>query len=119
MKLVWKLSALAMLLIVAAAPVMACLAPDARLTDEERECCREMAGQCDEMPSSHSCCQPTVTSEHQSFLVAQHHFQPELSLVSMLLDVDADSEGRSVLLNADIPRHPPPEPSTLQLSLRI
>src|SRR6267142_2275544 len=105
MKVVCKLLALAMVFIVWGAPVMACLAPDARLTDEERECCREMAGQCDEMPSSHSCCQPTVTSEHQSFLVAQHHFQPELSLVSTLLDVDADSEDRSVLLSADIPHH--------------
>jgi len=39
---------------------MACLLPDTAMTDEERECCRQMAGNCEEMPSSHSCCQPTV-----------------------------------------------------------
>jgi len=89
------------------------------MTEQEQECCREMAGQCDQMPSSHSCCQPTVTSEHQSFLAAQHQSQHELSIVSLVLDIAAHNEGRLALLNADIPRHPPPEPSTLHLSLRI
>jgi hypothetical protein len=39
---------------------MACLLPDSALTAEERECCRQMAGECGEMPSSHSCCKTTV-----------------------------------------------------------
>jgi hypothetical protein len=43
-----------------ASPVMACLVADSALTDEERECCRQMAGNCDQMPASHSCCQTTV-----------------------------------------------------------
>jgi hypothetical protein len=43
-----------------ASPVMACLLPSQALTDEERECCRQMAGNCDETPSSHSCCQAII-----------------------------------------------------------
>jgi len=43
-----------------AAPVMACMLPDSSLTDEERDCCQQMAGDCGQMPASHSCCQITV-----------------------------------------------------------
>src|SRR5713226_7935297 len=57
---VGKLAALLLTLSIFASPLMACLLPDTAMTDEERECCRQMAGNCEEMPSSHSCCQPTV-----------------------------------------------------------
>jgi hypothetical protein len=47
-----------------ASPLMACMLPDATLTQEERECCRQMAGDCGEMnmdmPASHSCCKVTM-----------------------------------------------------------
>jgi len=57
---VGKLAALLLTLSIFASPLMACLLPDTAMTDEERECCRQMAGNCEEMPSSHSCCQPKV-----------------------------------------------------------
>jgi hypothetical protein len=45
-------------------PIMACVVPDAQLTAEEKQCCKEMGGGCqpDEsgMPMSHSCCKTTV-----------------------------------------------------------
>ena len=55
-----KLAVLVLALSLFASPVMACFATDNALTDEERNCCQEMAGQCDQMPSSHSCCQTTI-----------------------------------------------------------
>ena len=60
MKSVCKLAALVLALSVFASPLVACLQPDATLTNEERECCRKMAGECGKMPTSHSCCKTTV-----------------------------------------------------------
>lgn len=43
---------------------MACVVPDAQLTAEEKQCCKEMGGACQPdqsgMPMSHPCCKPTV-----------------------------------------------------------
>jgi hypothetical protein len=43
---------------------MACVAPDAQLTAEEKQCCKEMGGGCQPgesgMPMSHSCCKASV-----------------------------------------------------------
>ena len=57
-----KLGAIVLLLAWGAVPAMACLLPNAMLTTEENQCCREMAGQCGDMgmPASHSCCQKVV-----------------------------------------------------------
>jgi hypothetical protein len=45
-------------------PIMACVVPDAQLTPEEKQCCKEMGGGCQPdqsgMPMSHSCCKTTV-----------------------------------------------------------
>ena len=43
---------------------MACVVPDAQLTAEEKQCCKEMGGGCQPnesgMPMSHSCCRTSV-----------------------------------------------------------
>jgi len=43
---------------------MACVVPDAQLTAEEKQCCKEMSGGCQpgdsDMPMSHSCCKTSV-----------------------------------------------------------
>lgn len=67
MKLVGKFAVLVLALSLFASPLMACLLPDSTLTDEERECCRHMAGDCGEMPSSHSCCQ-TIVKDSDPYL---------------------------------------------------
>lgn len=48
------------------APVLACLAPGEPLSPAEKECCKEMAGECGraDMPTSHSCCKPVVRPQH-------------------------------------------------------
>jgi hypothetical protein len=49
-------------------PIMACVVPDAQLTPEEKQCCKEMGGGCQPdqsgMPMSHSCCKTTVQSRN-------------------------------------------------------
>jgi hypothetical protein len=50
-----------LLLVSCVAPAMACMAPDAEMTVEERACCRMMKSDCGqmEMPASHDCCKKT------------------------------------------------------------
>lgn len=60
MKTFGKFAVLLLALSLFASPVMACLSPDIFLTDEERDCCQQMAGDCSQMPASHSCCQMTI-----------------------------------------------------------
>ncbi len=49
-------------------PIMACAVRDAQLTADERQCCKEMGGDCRQgasgMPMSHSCCQTSVQPPH-------------------------------------------------------
>jgi hypothetical protein len=49
---------------------MACKAPDAQMTAEERACCRMMKNQCGqmEMAASHDCCKKAPGSIHDSAL---------------------------------------------------
>ena len=53
-----KLAVLVVVMSVWASPLMACMIPASLLTDEERECCKNMADDCGhmDMPASHSCC---------------------------------------------------------------
>jgi hypothetical protein len=60
-----QFGALLLLLVSCVAPTMACLAPDAQMTTEERACCRMMKNQCGQMgmSASHGCCKkaPSVS----------------------------------------------------------
>jgi len=58
-----QFASIALSVIVFALPLSACLTPAAQMSKEQRECCQEMAGQCETsvMPSSHSCCQHPVS----------------------------------------------------------
>jgi hypothetical protein len=65
-----KLAVLVLVVSVWASPLMACMLPDADLTVEERECCKNMADDCGQidMPASHSCCK-VVVRQADSYLV--------------------------------------------------
>jgi hypothetical protein len=54
-------------------PVMTCMVPGARMSAQERACCRTMGTQCGqtEMPSSHSCCQGDLPGLHNKALEAR------------------------------------------------
>jgi hypothetical protein len=47
---------------------MACAIPDAQLTSAEKQCCKDMGGECGQdassMPMSHSCCKTSVQPPH-------------------------------------------------------
>src|SRR5271155_6056843 len=49
-------------------PIMACAVPDAQLTDAEKQCCKDMGGDCGQdasgMPMPHSCCKTSVQPPH-------------------------------------------------------
>ena len=58
MKFLHHFAAALLLLLFFVVPAMACMAPDAAMTAEERACCRMMKNNCGqmEMPVSHDCC---------------------------------------------------------------
>src|SRR5271163_2693021 len=49
-------------------PIMACAIPDAQLTAAEKQCCKDMGGDCGQdasgMRMSHSCCKTAVQPPH-------------------------------------------------------
>src|SRR5258708_24504522 len=51
-------------------PLIACAVPGARLSADEKECCKQMGGTCHRngsgMPQSHSCCK-SVVQPHGDF----------------------------------------------------
>jgi hypothetical protein len=65
-----QFGAILLLLVACVAPAMACMAPDAQMTAEERACCRMMKSQCGqmEMPASHGCCKKAPGSIQGSAL---------------------------------------------------
>jgi hypothetical protein len=117
-----KLAASALLLLVCGAPLMACLAPNAQLTEEEKACCRDMAGECSgmEMAADHSCCQKIVPS-------------PKDALVKQLAAIDDAAAAAAAIAaqgtlspavpeqSRDLPadRHPPPITPSSRAVLRI
>jgi hypothetical protein len=72
LKVLAKLASTFLLFWLFASPAMACLLPVAQLTQEEKACCRSMAGMCDEMGknSSHSCC-VKVRTNNPSYVIAK------------------------------------------------
>lgn len=121
-KLVGKFVVLLMALSVFASPLMACLLPDSTLTDEERECCRQMAGDCGDMPASHSCCK-TVVKDSDPYLSTARTLisAPTHVTVAVLPIAVAVNIRRPISLLAPcLHGHAPPEspPSTTSI-LRI
>jgi hypothetical protein len=56
-----------------------CLVPNARMTDTEKACCQQMAGQCDmSMAAKHPCCQKNVQRHDDVNTSDLSHFTPPL-----------------------------------------
>jgi len=73
LKVIAKLASVFLLVWLFASPAMACLLPIAQLSPEEKECCREMGGMCDDMTknTSHSCC-AKVQTHNPSYTIAKN-----------------------------------------------
>lgn len=121
-----KVGAHALALLLFVAPVlMVCLVPTATLTAAERECCKQMAGQCHKagMDGSHSCCERSASPEDLSFVKAKpSQVAPELGMIALLAPA-----GAQAVLIAAFPAfdffsaiHSPPESPPASISvLRI
>lgn len=120
-----KVGAHALALLLFVVPVlMVCLVPTATLTAAERECCKQMAGQCGKagMGGSHSCCERSANPEDLNLVKAKpSHFAPDLGTVALVAPA-----GAQPVLMADFPAselsaiHGPPESPPASVSvLRI
>ena len=102
----------AMLLLMLGVPAMACLIPDAQLSEAEKACCRQMANQCGkmEMPNGHSCCETTVKPQQSAMLKPV----PTLSDHRIVLDIvpaaiaASPEQAQAVYSTIRALRHPPP-----------
>lgn len=124
MKAIRQFGAIVLLLLSCVAPAMACLAPDAQMTTEERACCRMMKNDCGpmmEMPASHNCCKkvPAAVSETalKTDAIAVHPLILHLLVVSSF-DVFASHDASTGWVRS--PEHSPPKaPPTNITVLRI
>jgi hypothetical protein len=68
------------------APAMACAFPNARMTAEERACCREMKGECGvvHMPASHSCCRHGIHTGSFDAVQAEGRVFPAVVAIATL-----------------------------------
>jgi hypothetical protein len=94
-----------------------CLVPNARMSDAEKMCCQQMAGQCDmSMAAKHPCCQKSVQRHDDADTNDLSHFAapPLFSQVAILgsglsLDMSVSPAALPDLLGQ--PPHDPPIPS--------
>lgn len=76
--------------VVTGVPMLACFVPDAQLTAEERDCCKQMADKCgtSPMPSSHSCCKTIVRGGDDMRVEAAASTSPAMVLVGITSTFD-------------------------------
>jgi hypothetical protein len=105
---------LAVALLWAATPAVACFLPSPELTAAEKECCHQMGGECGNsaMPSSHSCCKApaqhdTVVTQAVGFSLLRHGALALSPSTVSLVSFSAETPlSRISFIHA-----PPPEPS--------
>jgi hypothetical protein len=105
---------LAIALLWAVTPAVACVLPGATMTPAERECCHHMAEQCGSsmMPASHSCCKaqgPTNTVLPQA-LTAGPIRPLTLAVIPPVASLEALT-AVTVRFHLSFLHAPPPEPS--------
>lgn len=117
MKLIYQIVAATVLLLFLGVSDADCLVPNARMSDAEKICCQQMAGQCDmSMAAKHPCCQKITQRHDDADLNDLSHFAapPLSSHVAMLAagpSLDA-TVSLSVLVGLlEQPPHTPPVPS--------
>ncbi len=89
------------------------------MTDEERECCRQMAGNCEEMPSSHSCCQTTVGDTYPYLSISRLPISAPAPATLAILPV-SETIGLPELISQFVPSsdaHAPPESPPVKTSI--
>lgn len=108
-----QLGVLALLVMISLAPAMACMAPDAQMTTQERACCRIMKGDCGQMdmPASHGCCQKAPGTVHDTALrTSSITLHPVVQVVSAALSLNLFPPSSMVTGWLKRPEHSPPKP---------
>ena len=118
-----KLAVLVMAVSVWASPLMACMLPDADLTAEERECCKNMANECGqmEMPASHSCCKVVARQIDPYLINSRFPTLHPVPAVILFVAVDVNpSTANAWVASSPFHGHSPPvsPPDTISI-LRI
>ena len=117
MKLIYQFVAATLLLLFLGVSGVDCLVPNVRMSDAEKMCCQQMAGQCDmSMAAKHPCCQ-TITQRHDDAdLNDLSHFaapllSSQVAVLGLSLSFDV-TVPLSVLPDLqEQPPHAPPAPS--------
>jgi hypothetical protein len=102
---------------------MACMVPNARMSTQERACCRVMKSQCGqmEMPASHGCCDKTPPSVHDNALDTKTvTFHPVVASILWLVAFELVNPTSAVTGWVERPDYSPPKspPATISI-LRI
>ena len=105
---------------------MACVVPDAQMTAEEKQCCKEMGGNCQPdgsgVPMSHPCCKTSVQVRDDFRPSATFSFSaPSLVVSALELPLELPLTEQSSLFAFWISRSnaPPGEPLDASAPLRI
>jgi hypothetical protein len=105
---------------------MACAVPDAQLTAAEKQCCKDMGGDCGQgasgMPMSHSCCKTAVQPPHDFRPSSTFSFSaPSLAISAVDFAPALPWPRESNQFASRLPRRPSPPAETLDASapLRI
>lgn len=118
-----QFGAVLLLLVSFVAPAMACTAPNAEMTVEERACCRMMKNDCGqmEMPASHDCCKKTPGTLHDSALRSDSvSFHPLVAVAVWASSFDLFPPQDATNGWFQRPEHSPPKPPPSILSaLRV
>ncbi|MDQ2840718.1 MAG: hypothetical protein M3Y72_06705 [Acidobacteriota bacterium] len=123
MKLFFQIVAAAMLLLFLGVSEADCLTPNAGMSNAEKACCRQMAGQCDmNMAATHPCCRKIVQRHNVADLKDPAHFPASaLSLQAAALPsgLSIDLSTRSFVFPERLrhPAHSPPKPSLVILRI--
>jgi len=102
-----------------AVPLSACLTPVGQMSEEEQECCLKMAESCETsmMPSSHPCCQHSVSHQAVADLKIQRNdFSPAVGAQMMAASPMLRTIPRN---NASSFESPPEGPPQIVTVLRI
>ena len=118
-----QFAVLVLLLVSCLAPAMACMVPNARMSTQERACCRVMKSQCGqmEMPASHGCCDKTPPSVHDNALDTKTvTFHPVVASILWLAAFELVNPTSAVAGWVERPDYSPPKspPATISI-LRI
>jgi hypothetical protein len=116
MKRCFQIVAATMLLMFFGASGADCLVPNAGMSDTEKACCQQRAGQCEmSMAAKHPCCQKIAQHDDADLYDLSHFASPPLSLHVAMLGVGSsvDIATPSFFLPERLgrPPHDPPTPS--------